>query len=387
MKIGGGKLFGRLVFAFLIVCAIALGAAAGLLFVYTSDLPEIRALEDYRPNVVTELYADDGQSIGTFALQRRILLTYSQIPKVLRDAILTTEDQHFEEHWGVDFPRVLEAAWHDMAHHRIAEGASTLTMQLAGGLFLNRSDRSFHRKIEETMLALQIERHYTKEQIFTMYCNQIYLGSGNYGFEAASEYYFSMPVGKLTLAEAATLAAIIRGPIYSPITHPERALARRNLVLSLMAHDGKVTRAQAEAAAKEPLGLHISSARNDLAPYFVEEIRQYLEHTYGTAAVHEQGLRVYTTLNVAMQKAADQAVRDGLHAYDRRHGWRGNLPNILRDHLGTLDKYQNDDWRGAHPEGRLRHRAGHGGPAHLRLDQNGHLSRHAHAGRFLLDRA
>src|ERR1700719_801874 len=231
MKIGGGTLFGRLAFTFLVFCAVGFGAAVGLLFVYTSDLPEIRALEDYRPDVVTELYADDGQPVGSFSIQRRILITSQQIPKVLKDAILTTEDQHFEEHWGVDFPRVIEAAWHDMAAHRVAEGASTLTMQLAGGLFLNRSDRSFHRKIEETMLALQIERHYTKEQIFTMYCNQIYLGSGNYGFEAASEYYFSKPVGQLTLAEAATLAAIIRGPAYTPTTHPERALARRNLVL------------------------------------------------------------------------------------------------------------------------------------------------------------
>src|SRR6201984_1573118 len=298
MKIGGGTLFGRLAFGFLVVCAIGIGAAAGVLFVYSSDLPEIHALEDYRPDVVTELYADDGQSIGTFALQRRILLTYQQIPKLLRDAILTTEDQHFEEHWGVDFPRVLEAAYRDIVSHRVAEGASTLTMQLAGGLFLNRSDRSFHRKIEETILALQIERHYTKAQIFTLYCNQIYLGSGNYGFEAASEYYFNKPVGKLTLAEAATLAAIIRGPIYAPINHPEKALARRNLVLSLMAHDRKVTQAEAAAAQKEPLGLHVSSARNDFAPYFVEEIRQYLEHTYGTAAGHEQGLRVYTTVNV-----------------------------------------------------------------------------------------
>src|SRR5271154_4420027 len=165
IKIGGGKLFGRLAFSFLVVCAIAVGAAAGLLFVYTSDLPEVHALEGYHPNVVTELYADDGQAIGTFAIQRRILLTYSQIPKLLRDAIFTTEDQHFEEHWGVDFPRVLEAAWHDVTHRRIAEGASTLTMQLAGGLFLNRSDRSARRKIEETILAIQIERHYTKEQI------------------------------------------------------------------------------------------------------------------------------------------------------------------------------------------------------------------------------
>jgi penicillin-binding protein 1A len=351
MKIGGGTLLGRLAFAFLVICSIALGAAIGLLFVYSSDLPEIHALESYRPVIVTQLYADDGQSIGTFALQRRILLTYSQIPPVLRDAIITTEDQHFEQHWGVDFPRVLEAAWRDVVSHRAAEGASTLTMQLAGGLFLNRSDRSLHRKLQETMLALQIERHYTKDQIFTMYCNQIYLGAGNYGFEAASEYYFSKPVGQLTLSEAATLAAIIRGPIYSPIIHPERARARRNLVLSLLAHNGKITQAVAETTSKQPLGLHVASLRNDLAPYFVEEIRQYLEHTYGTAAVHEQGLRAYTTLNVAMQKAANQAVRDGLHAYDHRHGWRGNLPNILRDNLGSVDTYQNDDWKGSIQKG------------------------------------
>src|SRR5271168_10351 len=346
MKIGGGTLLGRLAFSFLIICSLALGAAIGLLFVYSSDLPEIHALEDYRPVIVTELYADDGQSIGTFALQRRILITYGQIPTVLRDAIISTEDQHFEQHWGVDFPRVLEAAWRDVVSRRPAEGASTLTMQLAGGLFLNRSDRSLHRKLQETILALQIERHYTKEQIFTMYCNQIYLGAGNYGFEAAAEYYFSKPVGQLTLAEAATLAAIIRGPVYSPITHPERALARRNLVLSLLAHNGKISQALANSTSKQPLGLHVESLRNNLAPYFVEEIRQYLEHTYGTAAVHEQGLRAYTTLNVSMQKAADQAVRDGLHAYDRRHGWRGNLPNILRDNLGSVDTYQNDDWKG-----------------------------------------
>src|SRR5271168_2249556 len=351
MKITGDTVFGRLAFTFLVLCAIALGAAVGLLFVYSGDLPEIHALEDYRPNVVTELYADDGQSIGTFALQRRILLSYGQIPKVLKDAILTTEDQHFEEHWGVDIPRVLEAAWRDISKRRMAEGASTLTMQLGGGLFLNRSDRSLRRKIQETLLALQIERHYTKDQIFTMYSNQIYLGSGNYGFEAASEYYFGRPVGQLTLPEAATLAAIIRGPIYAPVNHPDRALARRNLVLSLLEHEHKITAAQAAAATKEPLGLHISSGRNDLAPYFVEEVRQYLEHTYGTAAVHEQGLRVYTSLNVAMQKAADQAVRDGLHAYDRRHGWRGNLPNILQNNLGTLEKYQNEEWRGSPQKG------------------------------------
>ena len=345
LRLRGRKVVGRVAFAMLLLASIAVGALAGLLFVYSSDLPQIRALEDFRPDIVTELYADDGQIVGSFALQRRILLTYEQIPPVLRDAILTTEDQHFEEHWGVDFTRVAGAAWRNFLAHRVAEGASTLTMQLAGTLFLDRSDRTMRRKIQETLLALQIERHYTKQQIFTMYCNQIYLSHGNYGFEAASEYYFSKPVAKLTVPEAALLAGMIRGPSYSPILHAQRALARRNVVLDRMAHAGKITQAQAQQGIAAPLALHIEAPHNTLAPYFVEEIRKYLEATYGTETVHERGLRVYTTLNVDAQRAANQAVRDGLHAYDRRHGWRGKLENILRDHRDTLDSYEDDDWR------------------------------------------
>src|SRR3984885_2640624 len=202
LRLRGRKLAGQLAFTVLLLMTIALGAAAGLIFVYASDLPEIRALEDYRPNVVTELYADDGQEIGSFALQRRILLSWEQIPPVLKEAITSTEDQHFFEHWGVDLPRVVEAAWRNAIRRRIQEGASTLTMQLAGGLFLDRSDRSFRRKIQETLLAIQIERNYTKEQIFTMYANQVYLAHGNYGFEAASEYYFNKSVDKITLEQA-----------------------------------------------------------------------------------------------------------------------------------------------------------------------------------------
>jgi len=346
LRLRGRKLAGRLAFLVLLSGVIALGIAAGLLFVDSTDLPEIRALEDYRPNVVTELYADDGQEIGTFALQRRILLTWEQLPPVLKDAITSTEDQHFFQHWGVDLPRVVEAAWRNAMHRRIQEGASTLTMQLAGGLFLDRSDRSFRRKIQETLLAIQIERNYTKQQIFTMYANQVYLAHGNYGFEAASEYYFNKPIGQLTLPEAALLAGLIRGPGYSPILHPQRALDRRNLVLSLMRRDGKISAQQERDAVAQPMTLNLQSQRNDLAPYFVEEIRKYLESTYGTEAVHEHGLRVYTTLNVAAQRAADHAVRDGLHAYDRRHGWRGNLHNILADHSASLDAYRDDDWQG-----------------------------------------
>jgi penicillin-binding protein 1A len=345
LRLPGRRVVGRVAFILLLLGSIAAGTTAGLLFVYSSDLPQIRALEDFQPDVVTELYADDGQTIGNFALQRRVLLTYEQFPQVLKDAILTTEDQHFEQHWGVDFTRVAGAAWKDLLAHRVVEGASTITMQLAGTLFLDRSDRRMGRKVQEALLALQIERHYSKQQIFTMYCNQIYLSHGNYGFEAASEYYFGKPVGKLTLAESALLAGLIRGPSYSPILHAQRALARRNLVIELMARSGKVTEAQAKAAIAQPLGLHLQAPRNTLAPYFVEEIRKYLESTYGTEMVHQRGLRVYTTLSVGMQQAANRAVRDGLHAYDRRHGWRGRLDNILKNKTDTLDSYEDDDWR------------------------------------------
>jgi penicillin-binding protein 1A len=347
LRLRGWKLIDRVALAFLLLCTITLGAATGLLFVYESDLPEIRALETYRPNVVTEIYADDGQLVGSFALQRRILMTWEQTPKVLYNAVCAIEDQHFEDHWGIDFPRVAGAAYRNILKRRRAEGASTITMQLAGNLFLDRSERSFRRKAQEILLSLQIERRYTKPQIFAMYANQVYLAHGNYGFAAASQFYFGKPVTDLNLQQAALLAGMIRGPIYSPLGDPARALARRNLVLHQMMEEGKITPAEEAAARKTPLGLHVQYPRNDLAPYFFEDIRKYLEATYGTEAVHERGLRVYTTLNIQMQKAANEAIHDGLHIYDRRHGWRGKLANILKDNLGKLDTYEDDDWR--HP--------------------------------------
>jgi penicillin-binding protein 1A len=351
LRLRGWKLIDRVALAFLLLCSIALGAGCGLLFVYASDLPEIRALETYRPDVVTEVYADDGQLAGSFALQRRILMTYEQCPKVLYSAVTAIEDQHFEEHWGIDFPRMFSAAVRNVMKRRITGGASTITMQLAGNLFLDRSDRSFRRKMQEILLALQIERRYTKPQIFTMYANQVYLAHGNYGFAAASQFYFGKPVTDLKLQEAALLAGMVNGPKFSPLTNPELALNRRNLVIHRMEEEGKITPAEETTTRKSPLGLHIQYPRNDLAPYFFEEIRKYLESTYGTEAVHERGLRVYTTLNIKMQRIANQALRDGLHAYERRHGWKGNLPNLLRDNLGKLETYEDDDWRHAIEKG------------------------------------
>src|SRR4030088_3432482 len=296
LRLRGWKLIDRLALAFLLLCSIVLGAACGLLFVYASDLPEIRALETYRPDVVTEIYADDGQLAGSFAIQRRILMTYEQCPKVLYNAVTAIEDQHYEEHWGIDFPRIAGAAWRNVLHHRITGGASTITMQLAGNLFLDRSDKTLRRKMQEILLALQIERRYTKPQIFTMYGNQVYLAHGNYGFAAAAQFYFGKPVTDLKLQEAALLAGMVNGPKFSPLTNPELALNRRNLVLHRMEEEGKITPAEEASARKSPLALHIQYPRNDLAPYFFEEIRKYLESTYGTEAVHERVLRVYVAL-------------------------------------------------------------------------------------------
>src|SRR5258708_14939895 len=231
LRLRGWKLIDRVALAFLLLCSVVLGAACGLLFVYDSDLPEIRALETYRPDVVTEIYADDGQLVGSFALQRRILMTYEQCPKVLYNAVLAIEDQHFEDHWGIDFPRIAGAAYRNILKRRKAEGASTISMQLAGNLFLDRSDRSFRRKMQEMLLALQIQRRYTKPQIFTMYGNQVYLSHGDYGFAAAAQFYFGKPVTDLKLQEAALLPGMINCPKFSPILNPEAALPRPNLFL------------------------------------------------------------------------------------------------------------------------------------------------------------
>jgi penicillin-binding protein 1A len=345
VRLGHYRLFGRLAFTFLLLCSILFGAAVGLLFVYGISLPQIQELETYRPDVISQIYADNGERIGTFALERRVLVTYQQIPEILRNAVIATEDRHFEENWGIDIPRILEAAWVDLREGRAAEGASTLTMQLARMLFLT-PQKTIHRKIEEALLSLQIERHYTKQQIFTMYCNQVYLGDGNYGFEAASEFYFGKHVWQLTLPEAAMLTAMIKGPgYYSPTLHPERTLRRRNLVLRLMWEDGKLSRQRMEEAQKQPLGLRVKYPQDDIAPYFVEEVRQRLEKRFGPTAAYTEGLRVYTTLDPKMQRAAQRAVDDGLHAYERRHGWRGHLTNILTEHLGTIRSYQADDWK------------------------------------------
>jgi penicillin-binding protein 1A len=340
----GRKYVVNVVFVVLILLAGFLGAAAGVLLVFSTDLPQVTELEQYRPSTITELYDDQNRVIGQFALQRRVIDKYDDFPKLLREALTSTEDKDFESHWGVDLWRVFGAAYRDIVAGGRAQGASTLTMQLSRNLFLT-PDRNFRRKIQEVMLAIQIERRFTKPQIFTLYANQIYLGHGVYGFEAGANYYFGKKAKDLNLEEAAVLAGLPKAPnAYSPINNPDRALHRRNLVINNMLEDGKITAEEAQRAKNSPIRLNVQGEPNSIAPYFVEDIRQYLEKKYGSEEVHEKGLRVYTSLNFELQKTANLAVLDGLAAYEHRHGWKGSLLNVVANGE-SLESYRHVDWQ------------------------------------------
>jgi penicillin-binding protein 1A len=333
----------RVTFYILLGLSAVFGAMCGLMLVYSIDLPQVDDLTRYRPNTTTELLDVHGRAFGSFALERRVVVPYSDFPPVLKQAILSIEDKSFERNWGVNLVRAVGAAYRDLHSKGRAQGASTLTMQLARNLFLS-NEKTFGRKFQEVILSMQIERRFTKSQIFELYANQIYLGRGTYGFEAGSEYYFNKHVRDLTLPEAALLAALPKGPeYYSPVRFPERALKRRNLVLNEMMDDRKITRQQGEAAKAAPLGLHIESAPNSTAPYFVEEVRRQLEKEYGVEEVHGAGLRVYTTLDLDLQAVANKAVLDGAATYERRHGWKGDLENVVLEGQ-DVETYKHPDW-------------------------------------------
>ena len=350
----GARVAGRAAFLLLLSTGAVFGVMLALVMLFSVNLPQMTELERYHPSTTTELYDIHGKIFGSFASERRVVVPYSEIPAVLREAILSIEDKNFEQNGGVNLIRVVGAAYEDVHSKGKAQGASTLTMQLARNLFLS-SEKTYGRKLQEIFLTLQIERHFTKDQIFTLYANQIYLGRGTYGFEAGSEYYFSKHAHQLTLAEAALLAALPKGPeYYSPVRYPERALRRRNLVLTEMQLDGKITPAQAEAAKEEPLGLHLETPPNTEAPYFVEEVRRQLEREYGVDEVHGAGLRVYTTLDLDLQHTAEKSVLDGLAAYERRHGWQGKLPTLINTSYDPAT-YKHPDWTNAITDGSYFH--------------------------------
>src|SRR5688572_1373358 len=289
------RVFGRLQRAgltLLFALAIVFGAVVGILLAYETDLPQISSLEDFEPNIITQVYNVDGSLLGEFSVERRVVVGFKDIPPVLRNAVVSVEDAEFWKHLGVNLWRIPAAAFANIRAGRRTQGSSTLTMQLSRVLFLT-PEKSYERKIKEAILAFQIEKNFTKEEIFTFYCNQVYFGHGNYGVEATSRFLYSKPIKGLTLSEAALVAGLPQNPSrLSPLEHPERALARRNHVLTRMVEEKYISAEEGEKAKAEPLNLRVRRDPPSIAPYFLEEVRKYLEREYGSQRIYQGGLKV-----------------------------------------------------------------------------------------------
>jgi penicillin-binding protein 1A len=337
-------------YALLVLAFLVIGAVLGILLGYEYNLPRIQSLEDYRPDVITAVFSDDNKVIGEFAVERRIVVSTEEIPPHLQLAILAAEDDQFYNHSGINYFSVLRAAYKDVMSMSRAEGASTITQQLAR-MLLRAQEKTLDRKIKELLIAWKIEKRYSKKQILTLYCNQHYMGHGAYGVAAAADTYFGKSLKDLSLEECATIAGLPRNPaLYSPRLHPDAARARRNYILDRMVAERMIADKLAAEAKARPLVLKTGGHSADIAPYFVEWVRQALADRYTTDVIWRKGLRVHTTLNTEMQAAAVQALRDGLRAYDKRHGWRGAVDNILKSPSASLAAYVHPDWsRAPHP--------------------------------------
>ena len=336
--------------------AALFGIVTGVLFAYSPDLPEIAALDDYTPGTITRVHARDGELIGEFATQRRVIIGYDDIPDVLRHAIVAAEDGDFFEHIGVNIPRILITLVNNiLAGNLRAAGASTLTQQLARSITVGGEQlglqKTWQRKLREAYYTFHIEKRYTKPEILALYANQMFLGTANHaadGVEAASQLYFGKSARDLELGEAAMIAGIFQGPArQSPLVNMEAATRRRNYTLGRMADEGYITMAEAEAEMVQPIVVAPRRQRaNTIAPYFLEEVRQHLEREYGATQLYEAGLVVRSTLDLDLQRAANRAVSDGLRALDKRHGYRGPRRNVLEgsDPAESVDAFMHPRW-------------------------------------------
>ena len=329
----------KAVFAVVLVLAtLGVTAAGGFVWVlhhYGRGLPDYKQLATYRPPMVTRVHAGDGRLLAEFAREKRVFVPIEAMPKLVINAVLSAEDKTFYNHPGIDIPGILSATVKNVLRfgsNRRPVGASTITQQVAKN-FLLTNEVSIERKIKEMILAFRIERAFTKQRILELYLNEIYLGYGSYGVAAASLNYFNRSLDELTIAEAAFIAGLPKAPNnYNPAKHPRAAKARRDYVIGRLVENGYITAAESEAAFAEPVSPRppdeIEIAR---AEYFVEEMRRQLVARYGEDGLYGGGLSVRTTLDPNLQVAADEMLRQGLIAYDRRHGWRGALTRIDMD--------------------------------------------------------
>ncbi len=347
-----------------------IAAVTGIVVAASIDQPQVESIEDFVPRLVTRIYdrgalelidrheargtdpdrdAINASVFKTYSKENRVLLEEGQLPKLVQDAIVAIEDVNFFIHGGLPSPKsILRAVVTNLREGRTAEGASTITMQLARDVFKLDRAKKFKRKVEETLLAVELEKRFSKQQILTMYANLINLGHGNYGVEAAARNYFNKSAAELTLAEAATLAGIPQRPSdYSVYRNPDRVVWRRNVVLARMAEVGFITQQERDRAQAEPLLVVEHRRQNELGPYFSEEVRRYLIDTYGETELYDRGLQVHTTMDPAIQHAAEQAVREKLAALDHEKGWRG-----AKRHLDDGDELETTtlpSWSAAQP--------------------------------------
>ena len=331
---------------------VLLGILLGVILVYQKGLPQIKNLEDIKPVVMTTLYDDRNTPIKDFAIEKRIIVKGTDIPAVLKNALVAAEDNQFYSHWGINFRGFIRAVGGVLLHKKWG-GGSSITQQLARGLFLT-PEFSISRKLQEMLLAIQIEKKYTKDQILTFYCNKIFLGGSIYGVEAAARFYFGKSVREINLAEAALIAGIVPNPngIYAIFKRTENVLKRRNYVLlkMLLLKFIDAKEYQDALAAKLP-EKPFDAGSESLADYFTEDTRKYLESKYGDNLLYKGGLRVFTTLNGEMQRWAEDALREGLRAIDKRRGWRrrDKLFNLAENKL-NVRKYQLPSWENARIE-------------------------------------
>jgi len=299
--------------------AVALGAwLAGMAVLHhlLTDLPDIDSLQNYEPPVVSRILDIHGETVSEFFVERRLIVPITDIPVNLQNAVMATEDQYFNEHWGINPRGILRAFLANLRHGRVVEGGSTITQQLSKVLFFSQQ-KTFARKIRELLLAIQLEHNYSKPEILQLYLNQIYFGHGAYGVEAAAKTFFGKSVKDLDLSECAILAGTIRSPrTYSPFLNPKNAKHRRSWVLSRMEHSGFITPEQEKEAEALPLITEKPANVNSIGAYFAEYVRQELEPKYGDNSLYQGGFTIYSTIDINMQRAAEEEMNKSLADFD-----------------------------------------------------------------------
>ncbi|MFW5958201.1 MAG: penicillin-binding protein 1A [Desulfosalsimonas sp.] len=339
--------FFKWVFLVVLVLAVAGGLAfAGLYYYYSRDLPRISSLDDYKPPVVSTFYSDEGTEIAEFYRERRYVRALSEMPDHLIKAFVATEDARFYEHEGIDFYSIFRAFLKNLEAGAIVQGGSTITQQVAKSFFLTPK-RSYGRKIREAILAYRIDKRFSKQEILYLYLNQIFLGNGAYGVEAAARNYFAKSAADISIAEAAMLAGMPKAPShYSPHKHFNRAKQRQIYVLNRMVTEGFITNAQASEAMDKPLEIkRRPNLFTETVPYFSSHVRNLVKHRFGEEALYTGGLKVYTTVNTEMQKEGRKAVRKGLRELDKRQGYRGPIKHLDRSEIEPFSQKLHEQFK------------------------------------------